>query len=131
MEFYKKFKREIIGAAFGVGLTLLTQFTYNALTGPDVSSYYNASKGPDFVYRCIHDGDPRRYAQDIHIWKGTGKNQKFTDITKKVTRHGEPPTCIDDRIRMSLWVIESQDLLRKAGIYKNTPISELRIEIKK
>ena len=112
MEFYKKFKREIIGIGVGIGLTLLSQFTYNALTGPD------------FVYRHRHFGDPSEYGKIIIDWRGTGEQQEFI--------HGKDiPSYINELVDTSFNRIESWDLLHHAGIEKDTPISELRIEIKK
>ena len=112
MEFYKKFKREAIGVVFGVGLTLLSQFTYNAL------------KGPDFVYSYRHLGKPSVSGNYIIESKVRGKKQH--------SNHGNTaPSCIDELMNISLNFIEERGSLSGAGIYEDTPISELRIEIRK
>ena len=101
----------------GVALTLLAQFGYNAITGPDL------------VYKNTHFGNPSQPGKvktEFHgaFWNPDDKQTNWLGGNM-------PPETFEDMVNDAVRIIIEKKMLEQIGTSPSNGISELTIEIKK
>ena len=109
MKLYKK----LAYVALGVGLTLLMQLGYKAITGPDL------------VYRHRHFGNPSQHGPFTVSTNG----RYFSGYS--FAGGAEGPKDVGEMVNEALADFRQWNILEQAGIGNNQPVREVRIEIKK